>query len=398
MARPDVETDSAAISQAIWDNVAARFPGWIARDGNLEVWLTEEYSTVAAEIRQEAITVPEAIYQAYGEEVLGIPALAPQTATGLSTWVATDTGGYTIPAGTQLTLAASGSDLIPFEVVTTAVIPIGETVLTDVLIHATSAGQTANGLSGPAELVDPLPWVSSVQVDVPTRDGADGQTIDQYLSELILLMRLIALRPILPLDYAILALTRVPGVARAVAMDGYDPADGTWGHQRMVTLILTDADGEPCTVEVKNAVRQLLESLREVNFIVHVIDANYLTIDVGYTLTTFAEQDGPTVQGICDEAVATALSPATFRLGSASPSIAGGELMPPPDAGEVPSRQILRMNDLVALLDRQRGVDWVGTVALQGAAADYTMPDAITLPRPGGISGTVNVPAYREPA
>ena len=80
MARPDVETDSRAIAERIFNRMVERFPGWIARDGNLETWLIEEFSAVTAEIRQEAITVPEAIYQTYGEEVLGIPAVAPAPA------------------------------------------------------------------------------------------------------------------------------------------------------------------------------------------------------------------------------------------------------------------------------------------------------------------------------
>ena len=50
------------------------------------------------------------------------------------------------------------------------------------------------------------------------------------------------------------------------------------------------------------------------------------------------------------------------------------------------------MNDLIGLLDRQRGVDFVGPITIQGDAADYELPTPFTLPQPGTITGTVNLP------
>lgn len=391
MAMPDVETDKQAIAQRVFDALADLLDGWVASDGNLEVWLIEEFAAVAAEVRQEAITVPEAIYQTFGEEVLGVVARAPAPATGVATWEAPDTRGYEIPAGTQFTLARTGDDLVAFQVVSTVQIPIGSTSVDNVDVVAIATGQAGNGLAGTGELIDPLFWTPTITVDIPTTQGDDGQTTDDYLTELIQLLRLIALRPILPLDYAIMAL-RIAGVARAVAMDGFDPADGTWGHARTVTLMLTDVDGEPCDHRVKDAVQSYLDSLREVNFIVNVIDAEYETINIDYAVTTFSEQDGPTVQAACDAALTAALQPSLFRLGTATPAIAGGELIPPPAEGETPSRQTLRVNDYVALLDGQRGVDWVGTVEINGNG-DHIMAGPYTLPRPGTMTGTVTVPA-----
>ncbi len=170
-------------------------------------------------------------------------------------------------------------------------------------------------------------------------------------------MRVIALRPILPGDFAILAL-RVVGVGRAVAMDGYDPATQTWEHVRTITLVLTDELGEPVPAPVREEVAAYLEALREVNFVVHVIDADYQEIDVTYEVTAFAEQNPDMVREACDFNLAQELSPANYRLGTTSPAIASGEVIPPPSAaGQQPSRRTVRRNDLIALLDRTRGVD-----------------------------------------
>jgi hypothetical protein len=394
MARPDVETDTRAIAERIYDGLASRFPGWVAHDGNLEVGLTDEWSAVAAELRQEAVTVPEAIYQTYGEEVLGIPATPPAPAVGTSTWTALDKQGYTITAGIQLTLARTGDDLVAFEVLSSVEIPQGQDSVDGVEIVAIADGAQGNGLNGPAELIDPLSWVQEVTVSQPTAGGLNGQTLEDYLTQLIMLMRVIALRPILPLDFAILAL-RVYGVGRAVAMDLYDPTDGTWGHERTITLILTGDDGKPVLEEVRRQVAAYLDVLREVNFVIYVRDAVYEEVDVTYQVVAFAEQDPAMVKELCDEALADYLSPSNFRLGTTSPSIVGGEQIDPPAPGQSPGRQTLRVNDLVSLLDRQRGVDFVpiGGVQINGQADDYTLPQPYSLPEPGQISGSVTVPA-----
>jgi hypothetical protein len=391
IAQADIDTDARVIAERVYDRMAERIPGWVAHDSELATILIDEFSTVAAEIRQEALSVPEAIFVTYGEEVLGIPIAPPEPATGWADWTAIDDRGYTVGPSTQFTLARSGDELVVFEVVAGATIPPGQRVASHVQVRSLESGANGNGLSGPGDPVDPLVWVESIDVSVPTWGGSNGQTNDEYISDLISLLRVIALRPILPWDFAILAL-RVYGVGRAIAMDGYRPSDGTWGHAREITLVLTDDDGEPCHPEVKANVREMLEALRELNWRVWTVDAEYVTIDVAYTVTAFAEQNPELVRELCDLAIRDALSPANFRLGTTSPSIAAGEVIPPPESGQQPGRQTLRVNDFVGLLDRTRGVDWVehDGVLINGNHDDYQMPGPTTLPRPGAITGTVN--------
>jgi hypothetical protein len=437
IAQADIDTDARIIAERIYDRMAERIPGWVAHDSELATILIDEFSTVAAEIRQEAVNVPESIYVTYGAEVLGIPIAPPEPATGTATFTAIDALGYTVTPALQFTLARTGDELVVFEVIAGAVIPAGERSVSGVQIRAAEPGANGNDLSGPGDPVDPLIWIESIEVENPTAFGSNGQTNDEYLSDLIGLLRVIALRPVLPWDFAILAL-RVSGVGRAVAMDGYRPevtfgdadavagaraeltqwlsthagnADllearaivsnavatmtpdeggGTWGHARTVTLILTDEHGEPCPLPVKAAVRNLLEALREVNWRVFIVDPDYVEVDVGYEVTAFAEQNPELVGALADAAIIDALDPAKFRLGTTSPAIAAGEVIPPPEEGLPPGRQTLRVNDFIGLLDRVRGVDWVDWVTLDGDG-DFRLAGPTTLPRVGAISGRVNV-------
>ena len=384
---PDVETDQAAIQEQVFDNLATRAPGWQAADGNLEVWLTEAWSESAAEIRALARDVPGSIFTTYGTEVLGITPGLALPATGMATFIANDSQGYTLDVGTQFAVARSGDDLVAFATTQEAVIAPGATEAFNVPFAAVLVGADGNGLQGDGQMLDPVTWVDTVTVTVPTAAGADAETPDTYLDRLSVLLRMVALRPVLPQDFAILAL-QVPGVGRAISMNLFDPATGTWDNARTVTLILAQADGTPCPSDVKAQVVTMIESLREVNWIINVIDPSYTPVDVDYDVVAFAGQQGSQVQSACNEALSAYLSPANYRLNEASPSIAGGEVIYPP-ASDTTRQQYVYVNELISLLDRCLGVDRVVSVSINGAAVDYLLPDPHSFTTSGALTGAV---------
>jgi hypothetical protein len=387
---PDIETDQEEIARQVFNRLARLVPGWEAHDANPDTWLIEAFAAVAAELRALIRDVPDAIFITHGTEVLGLPIRAPAPATGVSTWTARDDAGYQINTGAQITVARTGDDLVGFEVLAGVVIPPGETVVDDVPIVAVVDGAAGNGLVGAAEPSDPLDWVESIEIPRATVNGDDGQDRDQYLSTLSNLLRIVAFRPVLPGDFALLALT-IPGVGRAVAMDGYDPLTDTWGHVRRVCVVVAGEDGKPLPDAVRAQVRAYLESIREVNFIVDVISPLYETVDVDFSVTMFGEQDPDVVLGICTSAIEQELDPANFRLGTLSPATGAGEVIPPPAAGESPGRQTIWLNNLIGLLDRCRGVDRVDFVTINGDG-DLMLGGPFTLPQPGQITGAVNAP------
>jgi Baseplate J-like protein len=385
---PDVQADQDAIQQEVFTELATRVPGWQAHDGNLDTWLIEDFSAVGSEIRALAADVPASIFQTYGTVVLGIPPEVATAAAGAATITATDDAGYTLDTGATFGLTRSGDDIVAFATLQEATIPAGSTAVQDVPFAAVITGADANGLAGAGQMLDSITWVAAIQVDVPTSQGQDDETPEDYLDRLANLMRMVALRPILPQDFAILALQN-DGVGRAVAMNLYNPADGTWTNERTVTLILTNPDGLPVASDVKQQVIDQLEALREVNWIVNVIDPTYDAVDVDFDVVAYAGQDEDTVSAAAAAAITAYLSPAAFRLGVMSPAIAGGEVIPPPDSGQPARRQWIYVNELIALLDRVLGVDRVVTVTINGAAVDYQLPDPYALPQPGAITGTV---------
>jgi hypothetical protein len=384
---PSVEADQVAITQQVFARLVERVASWQPHDGNLDTWLIEDFSEVGAEIRSLAADVPASIFGVYGTRVLGLPPNPPLASQGTAVFTAGDTAGYTLPIGTTFALARSGNDLVAYQTTREAVIPVGGTEVAGVPFVAVELGAEGNGLSGEGEMLDPLAWVAKVHVPAATAGGQDAEEPEAYIDRLALLFPTVALRPILPLDFAVMAMQLVPGVGRAVAMNLYDPTTKTWTNVRTVTLVVADEHGEPLTATIKEEIVKLLEGLREVNWVLHVIDPSYEPINIAATVVAYAGQNMARVQGACESVLKEALSPAYFRLGEMSPAIGGGEVIHPPVPEGAPARnQWIYANELIALLDRTLGVDRVRTVTINGTTADHQMPTPTTLPRAGAVS------------
>lgn len=229
----DFTTDAAALVDNAIDYLAAAFAdagidNWTPNEGDLEIILLAVIATMAADAAETASQVPAAIFRKFGTGLMGIPYLAGASAIVDSTWTATDTVGYTIPANTYVTISSLG-----FFVSDDAIIAPGDSSVTDVRLVAVEPGTLYNGSAGPIELVAALDFIQSVDIIGVTSGGQDPETDDDYQNRLAALLRLQAPRPITATDYQTFVLSFQPAtgtdqqeVGRAVAIDGYQP-DGT---------------------------------------------------------------------------------------------------------------------------------------------------------------------------
>jgi hypothetical protein len=345
-------------------------------------WLVEANAQLAGELMDVASAVPTSIFRYYGETILGLPPNEAQSATGTTTWTANDAAGYTIEAGTLVGIAAAGDELLPFEVQSDTVIAPGTTTATGVIVVAVDAGANANGLTTAPEVIDPLDWVASVALAGATAGGVDEESDADYLNRLHELLGLLAPRPILPNDFAVLART-VAGVGRSTAIDLYNPGPPvTTNVPRCVTVVVAGDDGNPAGAGVKANVDALLQSLREVNFLVFVIDPTYTAIAVTFTFTTYPAYSAATVEATAEAAVANYLSPANFGR---------------PPYGDDPGVWIadtkVRYLEVAEVINRVEGVWYVASLTVNGGTVDVALPGPGPLPTPGAINGTPVAPS-----
>jgi uncharacterized phage protein gp47/JayE len=361
------------------------FPAWQPHDGNIDTALIEAFCATAADVRELASQVPDSVFRYFGANIIGLDPIDATSASVNSTWTARDALGHTITGGTRVGIRNSAGELVPFEVLADAVIPAGLTA-TDwgaVPLVAVDAGESGSGLGGvgsAAELIDVLDWVSSVTLTEATSGGVDAELDDAYLDRLQEYLTLLAPRPILPADFALMA-RQIAGVSRAVAIDGYDPGTSTFDNARTVAIAALDANGTPVSSLVKQQIKTYLESLREVNFVVNAIDAVVTAIDVVYDVTALAGYDTTDLLSRIDAALADYLSPATWGSSGSDPN-------------SWTNTTVVRYLEIAQVINSVDGVDYINslTIGTTGsmASADYNMTGVAAVADAGTFTGTVS--------
>lgn len=381
-----IEVEPEALINDVYAELADRFPGWTANEGSPEVWLVRAivYRLVVP-LAELAGDVPAEIFQRFGEEIHNVPAIAAAPATGESTWTMDDAAGHTIAADTEVMIAGADGTLYGFRVRDEVQVLAGATTTGagEVILEAVEDGADASGLTANPTLVDALAFVAEdgIVLTGPTSGGVDAEDPIDYLNRLRDTLQTLAPRPILPRDVEILARS-VAGVARASALDGYNPADSTTNNERMVSVAVVDEDGAALSGAVKTEVENLLTARRELNFIFHAIDPTYSTVKVNFQITVFEGFDQATVEGDVIAALTAYLSPQNWGKPPYGPDSADASIWLP--------QTVVRHQDLSTVVNNVQGVDYwtVLKLAKGGAAlgtADVTLDGPAPLPQPGVI-------------
>lgn len=234
---------------AIWlAYMQAQYPGYNPAPTNPEVVQANGIAALMADVAQAGVVVPDAIFRQFGTQLFGIQYLAGASATASVQVNAVDTAGYTLPAGTSLTLGAFG-----FQTQAALTIPNGQSTGT-VTVVATAPGSAYNGATNPTQFVSLVNWVSSVTALGPASGGVDQETDSDYQNRLAALFQLIAPRPITASDYATMALSFSPAagtdqqeIGRATAIDGYQKGAASFTVTTVNTSPTVTVTGAPGT-------------------------------------------------------------------------------------------------------------------------------------------------------
>jgi hypothetical protein len=231
-----VVTDSNVLIQQALTNISANIPGWVPREGNLEVLLLEQFALMAAEAANVASNVPDTIFTYFGS-LVGITPNTGASATIKANWTLISTapsGGYTIPAGTIAGFYYAGA-AYQFQTMTDVTIPFNETSMV-IEMQAVSTGSvyniknigSLNVYTTYLQLVTPDPQVANIlitataETDATLVRGTDPETTTSFLNRLTAELQLLAPRPITPSDFAAFS-QNYAGVYRAFSFDGFNP-------------------------------------------------------------------------------------------------------------------------------------------------------------------------------
>lgn len=350
-----------------------------------------EYETIQAQatiyrlifpLLQLAANVDAAIFNEWGRQIVKVLPQEATRSTVNSTWTLKDKFGYTIKAGTQVDIARSGDDRVGFIVVSDVVVAPGSntTKAGEVVLEAVEPGLEGNGLEGEGILIDALFFVEGIAIVGASSGGNDAEDPLLYLGRLAETMQTFIEGVVIAHDVEIVA-RNVAGVGRALAIDNYNLETGKGEQEKTTTVILTDAEGEAVSAEVKEAVEAVLEEKREVNYIFTVGSATYNEIDVEAAIVPMQGFDKAEVAASVKAAIEDFLNPATFGQ------------QPPGDAASWVNSTTLRYQDLVTVVSNVEGMNYYTKLnwrraAEAFAATDIALTGVAPLPKPDSITVT----------
>lgn len=372
-----LETNPVTLAQEVFDYIQAQAPGWSPSDGNLDVWIIRAVTQLASENRDIASDVQDDIFRFFGASIMGIHPDESVPATANTTWTLIDNAGHTIPVNTAVGIRDDDGQLIPFRTIGAIVVPPGNTATAagEVILRAIMPGTEANDLGGAGqtvELIDVIDWVQSVILTGASAGGVDEEDDPTYLSRLTVEISRLSKRPILPPDFAAMAMDAHTEVYRAVAIDGYNPAaGGSYNNERYVTIAAVKADGTAVSAAAKTAIDALLESNREVNFVIEEMDPKYTTINVATTVVAASGYTFAEVEAAVESAIASYFSPANWGTATVE-----GAYM---TSGWVESPTVY-YNEVITLISNVSGVARVTALTLNGTTANValTAPASLT--------------------
>lgn len=265
------EVNAGTLEQEVIESLESAFEGWSPAEGDLLVWLNRAWSRIGATLVEQAAEMSEAAFKRFGEAIIGIPPIQAAPATAQSVWTMADTAGYTIPAGTQVTIDATGNTAVGF-------VTVGETVIAPgsekaaILLQAVEPGAAGNSLEAEPRLLDALAFVESIELEEATSGGVDEETEEAYLSRLVEELQILSLSLTVGQDFEIDA-RAVAGIERAKCIEAYN-ADEDEEEALAVSVYPIDADGEPASETAVEALeeRQRAKLLTGINYYVGTPD------------------------------------------------------------------------------------------------------------------------------
>jgi|SRR5215472_3009463 len=381
--RIPLETSPTTLAQSVFDYINTLAPDWVPNEGNLDVWIIRAVAQLASENRDLATDVQDDIFRYFGSSLVGVQPITATSAQANTTWTLIDSVGHTISAGTNVGIQDIVGNIYPFQVLADVVVPNGQnaTAAGGVIIKAIQPGADSSGLGGngvAVQLIDVIDWVSTVMMTGPTAGGQDDEADTDYLDRLALHMQRLSMRPILPNDFAVMALDADPTVQRAVAIDGYNPSNSTYNNLRTVAIAAVDSAGNDVPAGTKTKIQSYLSANREVNFIVNTMAPNFTTVNVTTTIHVATGFDTPTTNTNVTNAINSYLSPANWGQ---NPAVL--------EATVVESwidTQKVYFNEMITLISNVQGVDRVTALTLNGGTVDLTLTTPASLTRPGTVT------------
>lgn len=343
------------------------FPEWQPREGNIEVVLLETMAEMVTESVFAINRLPGAITEVL-LSMYGIERDAGTAPTTTLTFYMSGTTGYTIPAGTSVSVGVS-EDIEPvvFETDIELVIPPGTNTGT-VAATGTSFTADVNGVAAGTlvESNEMLIYVDYIKTGSVVVGGRDEEDDLNYLSRGVQRFQRLTDTLMLPKHFTAAA-REMSYVELATTLDNYNPAgdgdnNGPVGNDSGHVTVAVYGNGENVSAPNKALLQTYFDNNSLAALTVHIIDPTINTVNVNATVVFDDGADVIEVTQAITDALKEYLSPTTWNWSN-----------------------LVRRNTLISIITNVPGVDFVQT--LTTPASDVTLTGVAPL----ATSGTITV-------
>lgn len=375
-------------------------PNWVMRPANPETVLIEGSGQIAAELLDQAATVPPEAFAYIGISIYNIPMYAGARAVMAATITFDDNAAPArVPQDSEISVPHPSGDGFIFTTDRDADAPVGGG---DVVVNlvALDVGAEPNGAGGSSDLVDVVGGVTSIVANLAT-GGVDAEDVSTYLNRLTRTLTM-PRRPVRPDDFVTLALD-VTGVGKASVFNLYYPgttardagmAIGSYARwtplpapaaaandvARCTTVAITDVDGGLPSDALMAAVLASMEASREVTFLSFVVKPTFTSIDVQTHIVPYSDVTQADAEAAAEDMIRTWLPEAWNTNPGVTDNVWNADTK-------------VRLYEAVDYLNRATGVWYVENVKLKltsesaasWVAADIVLPGVAPIPTAGTV-------------
>lgn len=345
-------------------------PEWTPREGHVEVLLIEALALEVAEAVVAVNRLPGATLETL-LRFAGVDRDYGAAPIAFAQITCADTLGHEVPAGTRLYLTtADGQGFVTMLVESPGVnIPAGSSTGVVSLIGDifTSA---ANGVPAGTSLamVSPMPFVETIELATAVADGRDPETDEVWRDRGVNRLSRLTEALVLPRHFEAAALED-PNVSRAVVVDNTDPGtSGVGDDPGHVTVAVLGDGGAALSTQAKADLEAALDEAALALLAVHVVDISVVQVTLSVQIHLLPTADPDTVTASVQRVVDEYLDPLTWTYGA-----------------------LVRRNELISIIDRVTGVDYVDTLTITGqdSVGNLVLATASSVPNLGAIEITI---------
>ena len=352
------DTDAETILNDIISYARGVLPQWSPLAGEVEVVLAEAIAASSANMASYINRLPNATSEIL-MRLFGVTRSDGTAATGVVQFTMVDTSGYTVPAGTSIAYVAVNSVAYVYKTTSDLTVPNGnDTGSVTVEAVAVGTGYNSATTSSNLSMLSNNRFVSSVVFTTAPSGGANPETDQDFFDRASNLFTTYSSALVQDSQIQAFVLSNFPTVAYRVRSfdqrryrDRDISADSYTSHPGYVLLAVgsqnaSQSDYSDITVSPSGlaSVRSSVESKLPTGVVLDIMSAEVVSVEVSANVVAAQGYDTGVVEASVRKALNDYLDPNVWDW----------------------SKQYVRNNELIALIDGVEGVDYVRTVTTNG--------------------------------